>query len=141
MSRQWTNLRTFGTLSLISMREIAIVLFSAAVLANFIIFATGGKMTLVGKAEASETVLVSDTFSISNIEKHTSITNPDVISHISLTIASPDGKEPANVKVRLVENSSTWFSCAPAESETQWHCPVTGLSTTEMDSLKISITQ
>ncbi len=143
MMRGQSHHRTFTTFSLISLREIAVVLVSAAVLANIIIFAAGNHFSLVSKAEASsitfDTAISPATFTVSDVEYQVSPSGKDNLTGISFTTSSPDGAAPAGAKVRLVQGSSTWFTCSPTGSG--WYCPISGLSIEDINVFDTSITQ
>ncbi|MBN1119629.1 MAG: hypothetical protein JXJ17_01000 [Anaerolineae bacterium] len=136
--------RTFTTFSLKSLKEIAVVLASAAILANIIIFAAGSHFSLVNKAEASSTTFdsaISPTaFTISDVEYQVSPSGPDNLKSVSFTASSPNGAAPAGVKIRLVQGSSTWFTCSPI-SGGGWYCPISGLSIEDTDVFETSVTQ
>ncbi len=135
--------RTNSLFSLSSLREIAVVLVSATVLANVIIFATGNNFSLVSKAEASsstfDTAAAPSTYTITDVAYQISPSGHDNLTAVTFTASSPEGTAPAGVKVRLVQSSSTWFTCSPTGSE--WHCPISGLSTEEINVFDTSVTQ
>jgi hypothetical protein len=136
--------RTNSLFSLSSLREIAVVLVSATVLANVIIFATGNNFSLVSKAEASsstfDTAAAPSTYTITDVAYQISPSGHDNLTAVTFTASSPEGTAPAGVKVRLVQGSSTWFTCSPT-SGGEWHCPISGLSTEEINVFDTSVSQ
>jgi hypothetical protein len=145
MIRSKSYTRTFANFSLISIREIAIVLLGAIILANVIIFVSGNNFSLINKAEASTATFDSaaspTTFAVSNVEYQVSSSGSDNLKAVSFTTSSPDGTAPTGAKVRLVRDSSTWFTCSPTGSGEQWRCPISGLSVEEINVFDTSVTQ
>jgi hypothetical protein len=137
--------RTFANFSLTSIREIAIVLFSAIILANVILFVAGDSLSLVNKAEASnatfDSVALSTTFAVSNVEYQVSSSGSDNLKAVSFTTLSPDGAAPSGASVRLVQGSSSWFTCSPTPGGEEWYCPISGLSVEDINVFDTSITQ
>ena len=69
-------------------------------------------------------------------------TDPSSLDRVTLDVASTTGTAGAatEVKVKLVDTSTTWFDCT-LSAGTTWTCPITGVDTLDANELRVVAAQ
>ena len=97
-------------------------------------FAAGNDLQETGAGDGQKAISGYD---ITGVTYTLNATNPVNIDKVTFNIAPSDGaKAPTDVRVKLVQGSSTWFDCE-LDTGTTWDCTITGVTSSAVDELRV----
>jgi hypothetical protein len=112
------------------------VVFGMALLLSAVAygFAASNTVHISNAGDGSATI---SGYSIDNIQYTLNGTTPTTIDSVSFDVTpAASGADPRTVKAKLVSSGGTWFDCTAGTSP-NWSCTVTGVTTTQANSLSV----
>jgi len=119
------------------MKKVVLVVLVAVLVAVGFAYAAANTVPVTGAGDGEKTISGYDVYNV----HYTLASDPTKIGSVTFTITTTSGAAaPATVKIKLVSDSNTWYSC-DAGQNFSWTCSVGDVSVYAANELRVVAAQ